>query len=573
MLPSAFARAATRSGAAARTAARRYTTETATPKKKSSIGKKLLWTTALSGAVYGGATYAALVNEAFYDTYVTYVPGGEKVLDAIEDAMHDPAFKSKYEKALELKQQAQKGTSRIREFGVSAKETTNDWYEYASEAYAQLTGKSDGPQQPGSGRPASRKTRDRIGLFKDVPIVDQDAVVPQFEITHEAALDELAATVQELVKMLNESGLKGHAKRLADVAGRDIQLLQAGFKRVRAEQTNVSTHVSELGLAAVETDEHVRQYVKEIEDKIQSVRERSRAKVQEKVSELQAEQKQEAHELERHLTTITQQELSAQREAVLQALSQELQERAVEIQRQYVRDVRRQVEEERGGRLARVGEVATRQRFLEQASYKNAEQLDDSRKAHMITLAVDALARAAYAGNKQAFMEELQALLTISAPSSPFADLTERRNDEMVQLVASQISESVALHGISSVAELAERFTTVAAEVRHASLIPEEGSSMVSHLVSIVLSKLMFKKEGLVPGDDVEARLARAEYYLEKEHDLESAAREMNQLKGWPKHLSMDWLDAARRHLEVKQALEVMRSQALLGSMLQLNLE
>lgn len=510
----------------------------------------------MSGAVYGGATYAALVNEAFYDTYVTYVPGGEKVLDAIEDAMHDPEFKSKYEKALELKQQAQKGTSRIREFGVSAKETTSDWYEYATEAYAQLTGKSEGPQQPGSGRPA-RKTRDRIGLFKDVPIVDQDAAVPEFGITHEAALDELAATVQGLVKMLNESGLKGHAKRLADVAGRDIQLLQAGFKRVRAEQKNVSTSVSELGLAAVETDEHVRQYVQEIEDKIQSVRERSRAKVQAKVSELQGEQRQEAYELERQLTTITQQELAAQREAALQALSQELQERAVEIQRQYVRDVRRQVEEERGGRLARVGEVATRQRFLEQASYKNAEQLDDSRKAHMITLAVDALARAAYAGNKQAFMEELQALLTISAPSSPFADLTERRNDEMVQLVASQISESVALHGISSVAELAERFTTVAAEVRHASLIPEEGSSMVSHLISIVLSKLMFKKEGLVPGEDVEARLARAEYYLEKEHDLESAAREMNQLKGWPKHLSMDWLDAARRHLEVKQALEV----------------
>ncbi|KAG1086604.1 hypothetical protein G6F42_020921 [Rhizopus arrhizus] len=92
---------------------------------------------------------------------------------------------------------------------------------------------------------------------------------------------------------------------------------------------------------------------------------------------------------------------------------------------------------------------------------------------------------------------------------------------------------------------------------------------MISHLISIVFSSFMFTKKGLVDGDDVESRLARAEYYLNTEKDLESAAREINQLTGWPKRLSMDWLDAARRHLEVKQALEIMRSQASLISMLQ----
>jgi mitofilin len=96
--------------------------------------------------------------------------------------------------------------------------------------------------------------------------------------------------------------------------------------------------------------------------------------------------------------------------------------------------------------------------------------------------------------------------------------------------------------------------------VRRAALIPEEDSSMISHLLSIVLSSLMFRKKGLVAGDDVESRLARAEHYLHTEKDLESATREINQLTGWPKRLALDWLDAARRHLEVKQALEVNRN-------------
>ena len=59
-----------------------------------------------------------------------------------------------------------------------------------------------------------------------------------------------------------------------------------------------------------------------------------------------------------------------------------------------------------------------------------------------------------------------------------------------------------------------------------------------------------------MPGSDVLSVLARAEYYL-NEKDLDSAARELNQLKGPAKVLTSDWLDAARKRLEVLQALQV----------------
>ncbi|KAG8990515.1 Formation of crista junctions protein 1, partial [Tulasnella sp. 427] len=61
--------------------------------------------------------------------------------------------------------------------------------------------------------------------------------------------------------------------------------------------------------------------------------------------------------------------------------------------------------------------------------------------------------------------------------------------------------------------------------------------------------------------------LARAEYHL-NEKDLDTAARELNQLTGWSKVLLKDWLDAARARLEVQQALEVIQTQASLSSLL-----
>ncbi|KAI7859512.1 mitochondrial inner membrane protein-domain-containing protein [Circinella umbellata] len=577
MLASALTRAGTRavSRPAAR-ASRHYATEVAKP-KKGSLGKKIVWTTALVGTAYAGATYEALNNEAFHDTYTTYVPGGEQLLDAIDDAMHDKQVKENIDKAVAIKQKAQEYSVTLKNYAGKAKDTTMDLYELATDTVNQLTGNDqDGSQTTSAGGPAPtpRKTKRlggrRGGIFANVIETDEAAAVPQFATTGESAIDELAKTVQDLVKMLNDAGLKGHAKRMADYGAYEVERLQTEYQNAQTEQSQVLKDTIALAQTAEDVERHIQDHTSEINTKVNAARQRSRDRVIEKENKLKSEFSVEALEMQKEMNAIASKELNGQRNAFMNELSAELKERATEIQRQFIREVRQQVETERGGRLSRVDEVAVRQRVFEKLSYANAESLDDARKAHQLTIAVDALGRAAYAGNQKAFLDELQALLTISAPGSPFADLTERRNDELVQVIASNISETVARHGVDSMAQLVTRFVNVSTEVRRASLIPEEGSSMVSHVISIIMSKLMFKKEGLVPGDDLEARLARAEYYLHKENDLESAAREVNQLKGWPKHLAADWLDAARRHLEIKQALEVMRTQAMLGSMQQL---
>jgi mitofilin len=201
------------------------------------------------------------------------------------------------------------------------------------------------------------------------------------------------------------------------------------------------------------------------------------------------------------------------------------------------------VEQERAGRLAKLGQIAQRFKALEQYTLQNSQALDNSRQSHVIHITLNAFQDTLNAQQKQPFVDELQALSH------------NAKNDQVIQTVLKVIPKELAEEGVSTVSELAVRFEEVAQEIRRVALVPEDGG-FGSHIISSLMSYLMFKKSGLVEGDDVESILARTEYYLKRDN-LEYATRELNQLGGWPKKLARDWIQSARRHLEVKQALEV----------------
>jgi mitofilin len=152
------------------------------------------------------------------------------------------------------------------------------------------------------------------------------------------------------------------------------------------------------------------------------------------------------------------------------------------------------------------------------------------------------------------FITELAALKEIAA------------EDPVVSAAIASINPAAYQRGIPNSAQLIDRFRRVAQEVRKAALLPED-AGVASHLASLAMSKVLFKKSGLAVGQDVEAVLARAESLLE-EGDLDAAAREVNGLQGWAKVLSKDWLGECRRVLEVKQALDVIATEARLQSLL-----
>jgi mitofilin len=242
-----------------------------------------------------------------------------------------------------------------------------------------------------------------------------------------------------------------------------------------------------------------------------------------------------------------------------------------------LRGIKAQVEEERGGRLAKLDHLSTSLKQLERITLDNSATLDDNVRLHKLWSALRAVQAKADAGDV-AFDEELRVLKSLSAPSSPSSSTSTSASDaaatsapSVVTAALTQLESSgIPTSGVKSLAALSSWFTTsVSPRVHSASLVPApEQAGVVSHLASMGLSKIMFRpRPGPVDGQDVGAVLARAEWCL-AEKDLDGAAREVNRLQGWPGKLAGDWLREARRALEVRQALEVVATEATLGSLL-----
>lgn len=147
------------------------------------------------------------------------------------------------------------------------------------------------------------------------------------------------------------------------------------------------------------------------------------------------------------------------------------------------------------------------------------------------------------------FRDELHVLKSVASAAG-------KADDVVVAAIESLDKSDVADIGVEPLSDLTAWFvTSVAPRTGAVALVPEYGGGVLLHAASSLLSSMRFKRSGLVEGNDVLSVLARAEYYLH-EKDLDSATRELNQLQGPPKELLRDWLAAARRRLEVQQALQ-----------------
>ncbi|KAF5327500.1 hypothetical protein D9619_004140 [Psilocybe cf. subviscida] len=253
-------------------------------------------------------------------------------------------------------------------------------------------------------------------------------------------------------------------------------------------------------------------------------------------------------------------ELQVQTELINERLKEEVIAQGIELQRRWIREIKVRVEQERGGRLAKLDELSANIKRLEQIALDNSEHLDENIRVHALWSAIRALGNNAVgAPVRKPFREELRILRHIAAA----------KEDPVVSVVLDSLeSTDIPDVGVEPFADLATWFTNeVAPKVSQVALVPDENAGVLSFLASKALSGIRFKRQGLVPGDDVLSVLARAEYYL-NEKNLDSAARELNQLRGPAKMLLHDWLEAARRRLEVQQALEVVHTQATLASLL-----
>ena len=227
-----------------------------------------------------------------------------------------------------------------------------------------------------------------------------------------------------------------------------------------------------------------------------------------------------------------------------QRVRNQLLEQAISMKTQFISDVKERVETERDGRLSKLSELASSVNELEKLTSDWNSVVDANLKTQRLQVAVEAVrAGLEQADRPRPFIKELAALKEVAA------------DDPVINSAIASINPIAYQLGVPTSGQVIDRFRRVASEVRKASLLPEN-AGMASHAASLLLSKVLFKKQGRAVGDDVESVLTRAETLLE-EGDFDEAAREMNTLTGWAKTLSGDWLAEVRRVLEVRQALDV----------------
>lgn len=354
--------------------------------------------------------------------------------------------------------------------------------------------------------------------------------------------------VQDLVRMLNDiiaviNADGANEKYAPTIYKAKSEVGQVAQKIKALKEATEKEAAKQLKSRVDEFDKHANELVSRLESAMAAQEQQWRRDFEAEVERL-------SHGYEDKVKLVQERE----RQLSQQKVENKLLEQAIELQRQFSQDIKKHVEEEREGRLGRLSELSSAVSELEKLTTGWSDVVDTTLHTQQLHVAVEAVrASLQDSHHPRPFIKELVALKEIAS------------SDPVVDAAIGSIHPSAYQRGISSSAELIDRFRRVANEVRKAALLPED-AGVASHASSFVLSKVMFKKQGLAAGDDVESILTRTQTFLE-EGDLDNAAREMNTLGGWAKTLSRDWLGEVRKVLEVQQALEVIQTEARLQSL------
>jgi mitofilin len=391
--------------------------------------------------------------------------------------------------------------------------------------------KDSEPQQMNDNKKGSKqKTSKRAPDLSYVAEVD--SLLAKYDGKPETA--EVAKLLHEVaVSLVEVSGRSRDQEKLATTKKHllnAVKILQLSDSEVK----NFDAHLKEQAESFSEIlREHVERANLDLMTQAEELQQKYQTDMNEKLSEV-------TNQYEDELRTERQQRANE----LQTALEVQLKRQAEELERHWSKQISTMIDDERSNRLARVDHLAMKLKVLERIGLDAGEFSSSSLNLHQQKVALEALQTTLQNLDRRPFVSELNALKAAS------------QKDLLVEATLNTIPDSAAYAGVATVKELAQNLQTLSQDIRRVQLMPEEGAGPVSYVVSYMLSTLVMRKKGLVPGEDIESIMARSEYFISN-GDVDSAAREINQLKGWPKKLSKDWLDSARTHLEVKQAIEV----------------
>ncbi|TRX88768.1 hypothetical protein FHL15_010338 [Xylaria flabelliformis] len=550
-------------------------------KKKKGFFRRLrnyvLTLTLLGALTFGGGVWYSRINDNFHDFFTEYVPFGEQAVLYFEEA----EFRKRYPGTLnsgtrnkdtgaQVKISPQSGASwRVadssdptnRQSSATSGSNIQPARKSANKKSAAATDATAAPKvdqapvaaaaaAPAPAATVAKESKSKKGQsdFKPPEVDEPSRFPPPTPIDPIKVRDADEPVIQELVKMLNDIITVINADNADERFSSTIYQAKSKIDRVGSQIRDIKARVEKD--AAREVESKVQEFETAANELVSRVEKIMAAQENQWRAEFEEEMKRIQSTYDSRLQT----EIEQQKRVNEEKLKNRLLEQAVELKRHFIQDVQSQVETERKGRLGKLELLSSAVKELEQLTTGWNDVVDMNLRTQQVHVAVEAV-RASLddAEHPRPFVRELVALKEISA------------DDPVINAAISSINPSAYQRGIATPSQLIDRFRRVASEVRKASLLPDD-AGVASHASSWVLSKVMFKKQGLAEGDDVESILTRTQTYLE-EGNLDAAAREMNGLQGWAKTLSRDWLSEVRKVLEVQQALDVIATQARLQSL------
>ncbi|UKZ75511.1 MICOS complex subunit mic60 [Trichoderma virens FT-333] len=543
------------------------------PPKKKGFFRRLrnfIFTLMVLGAAgFGGGVWYSRINDNFHDFFTEYIPFGEQAVLYLEEL----EFKKRFPNASlggsrhadvseKVRIPAQSGASwRVAdktepsERRTSASPVAKKAAAKPAESKPEETAKpaASEPKPVVAAKPVEKVTPEEqpktfTSKAKATEAKDKPAAKPLRSIDLMTLPDAKEPIVRDLVHMLNDlilvinaDGAHGKYSSTIDKAKNEVLRIGGRLRDLKddAEKKaaeDVRSTVAEFDTAASDLIRRVEgtmaqqeiAWRQEFEEQMKTVRESYDERVK-----LLLEREQKLNEDKLH---------------------NKLLEQAIALKKDFLKEVEARVEQERESRIGKLNDLTTAVSELEKLTLGWNEVVDTNLKTQQLHVAVEAVRASLEDGqHPRPFIRELVALKEIAT------------DDAVVDAAIASITPSAYQRGISTSSQLIDRFRRVASEVRKASLLPDD-AGVASHASSWVLSHVMFKKQGLAEGDDVESILTRTQTYLE-EGDLDAATREMTGLQGWAKTLSKDWLAEARKVLEVQQALDVIAAEARLQSL------
>ena len=532
--------------------------------------RNFVFTLMILGAVgFGGGVWYSRINDDFHDFFTEYVPFGEQAVLYLEER----EFKRRFPKSPQ-------STSRPRELDAPVKipaQSGASWRvaDSADLSSRQSSASPSAPKKPSTqasvpdeaGKPSTAKPSSvEIGAVQPktvekptvetqtttnpvlstsepanfkAPEVNEPSKFPPLKPIDLMTLPEAKEpVVRDLVHMLNDLILVINADNAHAKYGTTVNKAKGDIAKVGSKLKDMRDGVEKK--AAKEIRLKIEEFDKGAMELIGRVERAMAAQEVQWRQDFETQMKQVRDSYDERVKLLAEREKQLSEEK----LHTQLLEQAIALKKEFTREVESRVEEEREGRLGKLTDLSAAVSKLEKLTLGWNDVVDSNLQTQQLHVAVEAV-RASLEDSQhpRPFIRELVALKEIAA------------DDGVVDAAIASVNPVAYQRGIPTSAQLVDRFRRVADEVRKASLLPDE-AGVASHASSWVLSHVMFKKQGLAQGDDVESILTRTQTYLE-EGDLDAAAREMNGLQGWARTLSKDWMGEVRKVLEVQQALDV----------------